>query len=132
MSRELAVILETGGSCNLPPEMDPKDEGLIFGVSLLAANMLLEDVAEDIGVTPLSAFMKEESYEDEESDDAPVWYDPKQGLETVAKLLSYLLAHPEVDKSPEGVYRVLWDLRALELILRDAVNENDRFYFAEW
>jgi hypothetical protein len=134
MSRALAVVLEDGRTCELPMEMDLKNEGLIFGSNLPVASMLLEDIAEDLNITPLSTFIKEEDYEeDEEEAEANIkWHDPKQGLETVQKLFSYLLAHPELDKSPEGIHWVLWDLRAIELILRDAVERNTQFYFVEW
>ena len=70
MSRELAVILEDGRTCELPAEMDLKNEGLIFGRNLPVASMLLEDIAEDLNITPLSAFMKEEDYEEEEEAEA--------------------------------------------------------------
>lgn len=133
MSRELAVILEDGRTCELPAEMDLKNEGLIFGRNLPVASMLLEDIAEDLNITPLSAFMKEEDYEEEEEAEASIeWHDPKQGLNTVQKLFSYLLAHPELDQSSEGIHWVLWDLRAVELILRDAVEQNVQFYLVEW
>ncbi len=134
MSCQLAVILENGGACQLPLEMDLKNEGLIFGNHLPVASMLLDDVAEDLEIAPLSTFMKEENYDDdeEESDDTIEWHDPKQGLDTVQKLFSCLMAHPELDKSPEGVHWVLWDLRAVELILREAVQNNNRFYLIEW
>lgn len=133
MSYELAVILEDMGHCGLPTEMDLKNEGLIFGSNLPEASMLLEDIAEELNITPLSAFIKEEDYEEEEeAADNTEWHDPRQGLETVQTLFSYLIGHPEVDKSSEGIHWVLWDLRAIELILRKAVESNTRFYLAEW
>ena len=57
MPRESAVILERDGSCTLPPEIDLKKEELIFGVSLPATLILLEDVAEDLGIILLSVYM---------------------------------------------------------------------------
>lgn len=131
MSRCLDIVLENTGFCALPAEMDLKGEALMFGGNLPAASLLLEDIAEDLNITPLSAFMLEENDGGEALETSPEWYDPNQGLDTVQKLLNYLLAYPEVDKSPEGVHWVLWDLRALELILRDAVQTNDRFYLEE-
>jgi len=135
MSRQLAVILEDEGTCSLPSNMDLKNEGLIFGNNLPVAEVLLEDIALELKITPLSAFMKhEEDYEDEneESQTNLQWHDSQQGLDTVEKLFSYLLAHHQVDKSPEGVWWVLWDLRAMELILREAVQRQTRFYLVEW
>ncbi|MBD2594235.1 hypothetical protein H6G74_07815 [Nostoc spongiaeforme FACHB-130] len=131
MSRQLAIIIENEGAIKLPSNMDLKNEGLIFGNNLSVADILLEDIALELGVVPLSAFIKYED-DDEELQNNLRWYDPQQGLDTVEKLFSYLLAHPQVDKSPEGIWWVLWDLRAVELILRKAVERQTRFYFLEW
>ncbi|MBD2298567.1 hypothetical protein H6G80_17585 [Nostoc sp. FACHB-87] len=135
MSRQLAVILEDEGACSLPPDMDLKNEGLIFGNNLPVADVLLEDIALKLGITPLSAFMKDEGDDEDEAEELQgnsQWHNPKQGLDTVEKLFSYLLAHPQVDKSPEGAWWLLWDLRALELILRKAVQKQTRFYLVAW
>ncbi|OCQ92876.1 hypothetical protein BCD64_09085 [Nostoc sp. MBR 210] len=131
MSRQLAIIIENEGAMKLPSNMDLKNEGLIFGNNLPVADILLEDIALELGVVPLSAFIKYED-DDEELQNNLQWYEPHQGLDTVEKLFSYLLAHPQVDKSPEGIWWVLWDLRAVELILRKAVERQTRFYFLEW
>lgn len=135
MSRQLAVILEDEGACSLPSDMDLKNEGLIFGNNLPVADVLLEDIALELNITPLSAFMKDEEDYEDEGEELPCnsqWHDPKQGLDTIEKLFSYLLAHPQADKSPEGAWWLLWDLRALELILRKAMQRQTRFYFIEW
>lgn len=135
MSRQLAIILEDEGVCSLPSDMDLKNEGLIFGNNLPVADVLLEDIALELGVIPLSAFMKDEEDDEDEVEELQgneKWYDPKQGLDTIEKLFSYLLAYPQADKSPEGAWWLLWDLRALELILRKAVQKQTRFYLVEW
>ncbi|MBD2493263.1 hypothetical protein [Nostoc sp. FACHB-280] len=131
MSRQLAIIIENEGAMKLPSNMDLKNEGLIFGNNLPVADILLEDIALELEIVPLSEFIKHEN-DDEELQNNLQWYDPQQGLDTVEKLFSYLLAHPQADKSPEGIWWVLWDLRAVELILRKAVEKQTRFYFLEW
>ncbi len=128
MSYELYVTFEDGRSTSLPQEMDPKQEGLIFGNALPAYDMLLDDLATTLGIRPFSSFVFEQNWDAEEESE-PEWHSSAEALNTVSKLLSYILAHPDVDKSAEGAWWGIYDLRALEILLSDAAKDGIRCYF---
>lgn len=72
MSCYFTVVLEDGSACPLPPEMDLKNEGLIFGRNLPTATILLQDIAEELGITPLSAFTRDEDYYEDENEEVGI------------------------------------------------------------
>ncbi len=52
-------------------------------------------------------------------------------LDTVQRLISFLLGHPDAVRDRETTHWIVWDLRALELDLRAAAGRGTRFFLSE-
>jgi len=132
---QYATITTKSGACDLPPELDPMDEGLVYGNNVPGPWDSLASIAEELSLTPLTAFESPDEEGDEEVEDSGVWHDPADGVRTVSGLLQFLR-----ESSPERLKKyfdeqfiaqnlefVIWDLRAYEVILTKAQQENDPF-----
>lgn len=154
MPAATAVRVELLGLAPLPPDLDPDEEGRGYGVAIARCRDALTAVAQRLGVRPLHRFASTESdlwdelaeevmarAEDERDAEAEIqellnergdWHDPEDGLHTVRALI----AHYETDGSHEAVCGgaaiadVLFDLRALELILGETAERERGFRLA--
>lgn len=60
------------------------------------------------------------------------WFLPSDGLAAVEPLVSFLLGHPEALGDSETTWWAVGDLRAIELLLREAMARRDRFALEEY
>ena len=134
-----ATISTRSGAGELPPELDPNGEGLIYGCNVSDYWDQLEAAAKELGIPSLRTFY----YQDPEffrelGKQPPVqkeWHTPEDGLKTVAALLEFLRRpdQPRVcaifgdDFPDENQKWVIWDLTAYEAILKTAVQQSDPF-----
>lgn len=151
MSVPTRVRLELLGVAPLPSDLDPDEEGLTYGTALTDCRASLTTAAQRLGVRPLHRYQSDEDAlwdeleeevmrraEDEREaeqeilsmlDERGDWHDAEDGLDTVKALIQHL----EQDAAEAPVANgcrtrdVLWDLRALETILRDAQARGRRF-----
>jgi hypothetical protein len=124
----------------LQDEIDEIDSYVALKTLTKAASKLKE-IAEDIGVSPLSGFVfgderDREDYEDiaenEGWDYSPgggkgdEWFDADEGLDTVRALLGYIESDPESLKRPKAATE---ELKALEAVLEAARDAGTKFRF---
>ena len=111
----------------------------VGGHGVAQAIEVLDNVARQYNLTPLSSFM---SYAQEEVPDSmegqdlknldtfvvnESWFDPALGMFTVRALRDWVAANPNLVPHPEAV---LADLDGLGKILKDAEHIGVRFHFA--
>jgi hypothetical protein len=137
MSTYATIELNISGHQDLPPEMDPKAERLVYGQSLGQCGGLdeLDSIAVAAGAEPISSFMDDsEMLDDEEREDLGLppaeenWSPIEDGLKTIELLIAKL----EKRSAPIGKYPVtaiLWDLRAALTILKNASPADELFRF---
>ncbi len=139
----------------LPKEMDPKGEGLVGGNNLPRHHASLDELCDQLGIARLSSFLREDPEELEmvidvirdqpgtgervaqlekrllELEEGGGWHPVAAGLDSVQRLISYLLGHPEAIEDDGTTHWIVWDLRFLELYLRDAAGRDTRFHLFE-
>lgn len=145
MSSFAEIELENSGLAQLPRELDPTDEGYVYGQSFTRTWEVLDLVAELNGWQPLSSFY-------DESDSQKQWHDSAVGLQTVSGLLNkfitiigcgavtflsnesnkldgelHKLRQDEALRNQQLFNYAIWDLRVYELILRLTVENGERF-----
>ena len=136
-----AMIETKSGKGELPSELDPKNEGLVYGLNLGDPSIFssLNDLARELGVEPLGKFHYEDwdDFDDEELEEfrpknQTEWHKPADGLRAVEALVKLFrkpnrpqLAAAGIDEA--SIEGVLWDLSAYELILKQAKAEKDPF-----
>lgn len=111
----------------------------VSGHGVAQAIEVLDKVAKQYNVTPLSSFM---SYAQEEVPDAAEgqdlqnldtfvinesWFDPGRAMFTVRALCDWVTANPNLVPHPEAVIE---DLNNLDKVLKDAEHIGVRFHFA--
>jgi hypothetical protein len=128
------IVTESGGG-DLPSELDPNDEGLVYGQKLPYVWGELERIAQQLGLTPLGAFAYRdpELFEEmgEEPPEQEEWHEPAEAHKTVTGLLRFF---QEADAGRLGEFGlsaddhedIVWDLSAYEAILRSASKDGDR------
>ena len=146
-----AVRVELFGLAPLPSDLDPDEEGRGYGIALASCCDALTAVAHRLGIRPLHRFATNESdlwdelseevlarAEDEREAEAEIlellnergeWHEAEDGLETVRALIAHYDSRPagEIVCDSARVEEVLFDLRALELILAQAVHRERGF-----
>ena len=146
-----AVRVELLGLAPLPSDLDPDEEGRGYGHALAECREALTGVAQRLGIRPLHRFATTESdlwdelaeevmarAEDEREAEAEIqellnergdWHDPEDGLETVRTLIAhYESASTDADVSASSSAEdVLFDLRAIEMILAEAARKERGF-----
>ena len=149
-----AVRVELLGLAPLPPDLDPDDEGLRYGLALADCCDALTAVAQRLGVRPLHRFASTESelwdeladevmarVDDERDAESAIlelmnergdWHDPEDGLHSVQALIThYESASPQAPVGgPHTARDVLFDLRAVEMILTQAAKRERGFRLA--
>ena len=149
-----AVRVELLGLVPLPPDLDPDEEGRGYGLALAECRDALTAVAQRLGVRPLHRFATTESdlwdelaeevmarAEDEREAEAEIlellnergdWHDPEDGLDTVRALMAHYESAPprEAVCNSSSVADVLFDLRAIEMILGEAAAKQRGFRLA--
>ncbi len=128
MSIYATIELDRSGSQELPPEFDPKHEGLVYGQNLPNMADELDAIATRAGVTPISAYFDDsEMMDDDEREEVglapsqPKWAPVEQGLGTVRALLAELRKNGADEDQ-------LWDLRVSEAIL-SAADPGEKFRY---
>ena len=149
-----AVRVELLGLAALPPDLDPDEEGRGYGLALAECCDALTKLAQRVGVRPLHRFASTESdlwdelaeevmarADDERDAEAEIqellnergdWHDPEDGLHTVRALIAHYDTEPPhaVVCGSTGAGELLFDLRALEMILAQAAGKERRFRLA--
>lgn len=115
---------------NRVPELD---NFYVAGKALAHTQEVLDKLALELQVTPLTRFIDERSMAQEllEEDD-PIWasippdqwYPASEGLITMRALTSYLVKHPEAVDNLEDVQ---FDLQSMEQVLAMAEEQGVRF-----
>jgi hypothetical protein len=104
--------------------VDPND---IEGKALAAAWPAIDDLARELGVTPLADLGDDDDYDDETPASDTPWFDAAGGLRTVIALHDALKSKP--DALPDSEY-VLYDLEDIRQVLDAAVTNQVRFRFS--
>ena len=154
MPAATAVRIELLGLAPLPPDLDPDDEGRVYGSAITTCRDALTGVAQRLGVRPLHRFASTESdlwdelaeevmarSEDERDAEAEIqqllnergdWHDAEDGLHTVRSLIAHFeSASPrEIVCGAVAAGDLLFDLRAVELILAAAADRERGFRLA--
>jgi hypothetical protein len=139
MSIYATIELNISGHQNLPPEMDPNAEGLVYGQNLGQCDGLdeLDLIAVAAGAKPISSFMDDsEMLDDKEREEFGLppaeekWSPIDDGIKTIEILIAELergAGHSPIGKYP--IYAILWDLRAVLTILKSASPPDELFRF---
>ncbi len=130
MSIYATIELSKSGQQALPAELDPKNEGLIYGSNLVKVHKELDALAKQAGVLPISTFFDDSAMmSDEEREEMglppakPKWASIEDGLRTIDALVAKLEADGAgLDK--------LWDLKASQQILKNAIGSGEQFRFS--
>lgn len=146
-----AVRVELLGLAPLPSDLDPDEEGRGYGIALATCCDALTAAALRLGIRPLHRFSTNESdlwdelseevlarAEDEREAEAEIlellnergeWHEAEAGLESVRALIGHFELRPAAETvcGTATVEDVLFDLRALELILAGAVDRERGF-----
>lgn len=154
MTVATVVRVELLGLAPLPPDLDPDDEGLRYGIALAECRDALTAVAQRLGVRPLHRFASTESdlwdeladevmsrADGERDAEAEIlelmnergdWHDPEDGLHTVQALIAHFAAQAPrtIVCGPSTAQDLLFDLRALEMILAQAADKDRGFRLA--
>ena len=137
MSQYATIVTQKAGSRNLPPELDPKNEGFIYGAASPSCWGALNRICLQLRVPTLTNF--EQHYEeyggDDEPKDAGAWHSPSEGIRTVSALLDFLRTATPMQLKPhfsekfiqDDLQWIVFDLRAYEIILHEAKEQNDPF-----
>lgn len=138
MSQEATIDLESGPAA-IPSELDAEGDS-VYGQGVAYTLGWLDARAAELGIRPLGAFCLsiEEVAWDEEDDDAEgeaemaaPWFEARDGLATVERLIARLEGEPgaAVRDGPWVVTRddLLWDLRVYQAILEAAAASSERF-----
>ena len=141
MGVDAPIDLDVSGVEDLvPPEMDPRGQGLVYGRHVAYALRFIDDVALRIGCPSLRSFILEDDdviYDDTPAERRAVlegrqWFRPEDALPVIRALEQHIERLDEETvrryewwrSSREGV---LWDLKAYRLILERAAREGQRF-----
>ena len=135
MSMYATIELDKSGFQDLPKELDPQDEGLVYGQNLGQCDGWdeLDAICTSSGAKAISSYIysseiEEEYFEEEMPEELANWSSISDGIKTCEKLVSAL----ESRSSTSGLGRytaedVLWDLRACLSILTKAEKRNEKF-----
>lgn len=128
MSMYATIELSKSGHQKLPPDLDPENQGLMYGKGLIAMSDELDALAAELGVRPISTFLDDSDMLDEEEREElglppaeAKWAPVEDGLNTVRVLLAALTAAGRSDEE-------LWDLRVSERIL-SAAKSGEKFRY---
>lgn len=138
-----AMIYTKQGGQELPSQLDPRGEGLLYGHALALAWDEVNQIAKEIGVPSLARFYYDESeayYDSEVCEQAGVappavkeWHNPREGLQSVVALLGFFQSRKvhvssPVNLSAEECSAIIWDLSAYRLVLECALKEHQPFH----
>jgi hypothetical protein len=137
MSIYATIELDESGHQDLPSELDPNNEGFVYGQNIGQCDGLdqLDGIATEGGVEPLSNYLDDsEMLSEEELEEMGLppadenWNPIEDGLTTFQHLVTKL------EKLPAGsligrypVESILWDLRAYIAILNNAKSPDELF-----
>ncbi len=139
MSIYATIELNASGHQDLPAEMDPKNEGLVYGQNLGQCDGLdeLDEIAVAASAKPLTSFFDDsEMLGDDEREEMGLppaeenWSPIADGIQTIGGLISSLEKMPSdrtIGRYP--VEAILWDLRAALAILKSAAPPDESFRF---
>lgn len=134
MSQDATIVTKEAGAREIPTELDPDGEGFIYGSMTARCWGSLNRIAEQLQLSPLKKF--EWNGEDDEEEDTGPWHDPADGVRTVSGVLRFIRQSTPEQLKPyfvnerfieEGLEGVIFDLRAYEIILREAQQQGDPF-----
>jgi hypothetical protein len=134
MSQDATIVTKEAGAREIPTELDPDGDGFVYGSMTASCWGSLNRIADHLSVTPFKRF--EWDGEDEDDDDTGPWHEPADGLRTVSAVLQFLRQSTPEQLKPyfvnerfikEGLEGVIFDLRAYEIILREAQDQSDPF-----
>ena len=133
MSQHANIVTREAGAHDIPSELDPKGEGFVYGGETPRCWGTLNRIAEQLQLTPLKKF--EWDGEDDEEEDTGPWHDPSDGLRTVSGILEFIGQSTPEQLKPhfsekfiqQNLKGVIFDLRAYEIILREAQQQDDPF-----
>lgn len=152
MSIEMCIALEATGIIEDAPEEMHTNKGEGYGYDIGYCLEALENISRQLSLPVITQYIYDEEllwdYVDEHGleDDYIYshgdWFDPQQAVTSVTRLREYIANNPESLRNYEagGVRRnlatlesrrdgLLWDLKAMEIILRNATIEGKRFRF---
>ena len=133
MSQCATIVTKEAGVREIPTELDPEGEGFVYGGETARCWGTLNRIAEQLQLTPLKKF---EWYgKDDDQRDTGPWHDPANGLRTVSGVLRFIRQSTPEQLKPhfnerfieQNLEWVIFDLRAYEIILRDAKEQSDPF-----
>ena len=137
MSHYASIVTRTVGVRNTPRELDPNDEGFVYGGPAASCWDALNQICFQLGVPALKNFQwqVEGSQKDIETEYEGIWYNPAEGLQTVSAVLQVLrhsshmqlTAHFTERFIEEHLEWIVFDLRAYEMILITAREQKDPF-----
>lgn len=154
MSTFVTIVLEQGGEAEVPEDMNDGDS--VYGADAGHAIEELDEIADELGISPLSSFTAEDAESDEDllaydsdeedvdddddedyGEDGERWHDPGPALASVIEIYQYLQdADAAILKrkfrntfAGEKLDGVLSDLKIFERILEQAEKDKDRFQF---
>jgi hypothetical protein len=139
MSVYATIELDESGHQDLPKEMDPNGDSLVYGQNIGQCNGIeeLDAIATAAGAEPLSSFLDDsqmiDNEEREEMGMPPAeekWRPIEEGIHTLEALIAEVSKRPA--ESPIGRYaaqRILWDLQASLMILKKAAPPDKLFRF---
>lgn len=130
MSQYANIVTKEAGAREIPSELDPDGEGFVYGGETARFWGTLNRIAEQLQLTPLKKFEWDGEDNDDEEDTGP-WHDPADGLRTVSGVLQFIRQSTPEQLRPhfkeQNLEGVIFDLRAYEIILREAKQQADPF-----
>ncbi|MFQ5779726.1 MAG: hypothetical protein ACE5HN_02930 [Nitrospiria bacterium] len=97
-------------------------ETFLYGQGIARRVVLLDALAEKLGLSPISAF----GYNDNFLGEDVTWHDAEDGLKTVSGLLDHLRGNPRLMDDAD---RIIRDLTRTETALREAHGKSIQFCF---
>jgi hypothetical protein len=157
MAYWLTIELELGEIAPLPPTMDAKSEGLVYGTTVPQLLKQLDRISQDLGIDKIDNFIYKDPtgysriLTEAESEgnailasamraeiatlaERPRWHEPSQARQTIRSLKEFLATdrYTLPGKDPQATAKwTLWDLEAYDLILTDLENRGLKFAFVE-
>lgn len=139
MSMYATVELDESGHQDLPQELDPSGQGLVYGQNLGQCDGMdeLDAIATHAGVEPLSNFLDDsEMLDDDEREEMGLppaeenWQPIGDGITTLEALIAELAKRPlDTTIGSYSTEAILWDLRASLAILKKAAPPDELFRF---
>jgi hypothetical protein len=139
MSVYATIELDRSGPQDIPAQMDPNNEGLVYGQNLGQCGGWdeLDEIAVAENVRPLTSFIDDSEMLDDDAREEmglpPAeenWSAIAEGIETIGALIAALEKRPAT--ATIGQYpaeAIIWDLSAAITILNSASPPDERFRF---